>query len=130
MIDTNILLSVAMFRSQKLNNMIERITEKHTLVICSYVIDEFYRVVKQKKPEMLGVTDNFLSKLSFEHVLSPKIIEGDRLFTIRDEEDYIILYTAIIENVDILVTGDKDFYEVDIERPEVLSPAGFLEKYE
>jgi predicted nucleic acid-binding protein len=31
--------------------------------------------------------------------------------------------------IDILVTGDKDFYDVDIERPKILSPADFLEKY-
>lgn len=30
------------------------------------------------------------------------------LFNIRDIKDYPVLYTAIIENVDILITGDKD----------------------
>jgi len=28
-----------------------------------------------------------------------------------------------------LKDGDKDFYEVDIERPKILSPADFLAKY-
>ena len=40
-----------------------------------------------------------------------------------------ILYTAIIENVDILITGDKDFKDVKIERPEILTCTEFLEKY-
>jgi predicted nucleic acid-binding protein len=31
--------------------------------------------------------------------------------------------------VDVLITGDADFAAVEIERPEILTPAGFLEKY-
>ena len=127
MIDTNILFSAAVFHSQKINDMIEKIIEEHTLIICSYVVDELYRVVRRKKPNLVGAIDLFLSKLSFEHVFSPKTIEGDKLFAIRDEDDYIILHTAIIEDVDLFITGDTDFYEVVIERPEILSPAEFLE---
>ena len=29
----------------------------------------------------------------------------EKLFEIRDDNDYIILYTAIIEDIDILITG-------------------------
>ena len=35
----------------------------------------------------------------------------------------------IIEDVDVLVTGDKDFSDVEIEKPEILTPAQFLKKY-
>lgn len=48
------------------------------------------------------------------------------LFQIRDESDYPILYTAILEDVDILITGDKDFLDIEIERPEILTPAQFF----
>ena len=37
------------------------------------------------------------------------------------------MVTAILEDVDILITGDAD---VDIEQPEILTPSGFLKKYE
>ena len=53
----------------------------------------------------------------------------ENLFTIRDINDYPILYTAIIDNVDILITGDKDFLNIDIEKPEILTPTDFLIKY-
>jgi predicted nucleic acid-binding protein len=53
----------------------------------------------------------------------------EKLFEIRDDNDYIILHTAIIEDIDILITGDKDFAAVDIERPEILSPSEYLAKY-
>jgi predicted nucleic acid-binding protein len=43
--------------------------------------------------------------------------------------DYPVLYSAIVEDVDILITGDKDFSDVDVEKPEILTPQKFLEKY-
>jgi predicted nucleic acid-binding protein len=41
MIDTNILLSALVFGSAKMASLLEEVTEIHTLVICSFVIDEF-----------------------------------------------------------------------------------------
>lgn len=52
-----------------------------------------------------------------------------KLFNIRDENDYIILHTAIVENVDVFITGDKDFYDVNVDNPEIMSTTEFLEKY-
>ncbi len=51
------------------------------------------------------------------------------LFDIRDAKDYPVLYTAIQEDVDILITGDKDFASVNVERPEILTPAQFMAQY-
>lgn len=34
-----------------------------------------------------------------------------------------------IENIDILITGDKDFLDVDIEVPKIFTPVDFVEKY-
>lgn len=42
--------------------------------------------------------------MSFEYVYTPDEIEKE-LFEIRDVKDYPVLYTAIIENIDILITG-------------------------
>ncbi len=47
----------------------------------------------------------------------------------RDIKDSPILVTAIIENVDIFITGDKDFHVLDIEQPEIMTMMDFLEKY-
>ena len=44
-------------------------------------------------------------------------------------KDYPVLYTAIIEDVDILVTGDKDFSDIEIEKPEIMSPTQFIERF-
>ena len=129
MVDTNILFSAIVFRSQKINSVFEKITADHTLVICSYVVDELYKVVNRKRPDLQDAIVGFLSKLSFEYVFSPETQGGEKLFFIRDDGDYAILHTAIVEDVDVFVTGDKDFYAVEIERPEILSPTDFLTKY-
>ena len=56
-------------------------------------------------------------------------VAGNPLFEIRDDKDYMVLYTAILADVDILITGDKDFKDIKIERPEILTPKKFFEKY-
>lgn len=51
-----------------------------------------------------------------------------KFFDIRDINDHPVLYTAIIENIDIFITGDKDFLDVEIEMPEIMTPREFLER--
>lgn len=53
----------------------------------------------------------------------------DRFPVIRDIYDFPILATAILEDVDILITGDKDFRDTEIEKPEILTPSEFLGRY-
>jgi predicted nucleic acid-binding protein len=48
---------------------------------------------------------------------------------IRDKKDYPILASAIIADVDVFITGDKDFGGLDLERPEIMSISDFEEKY-
>lgn len=129
MLDTNVLIFALVFRGEHLTRVIQKVVEQDTLVLCSYVIDEINIVVERKFPKHKSTMDKFLSRLSFELVYSPKEIEGAKLFEIRDDNDYIILHTAIIEDIDILITGDKDFAAVDIERPEILTPSEYLAKY-
>ena len=129
MLDSNVLLSAIVFKSKKLADMIDKVSEEYTLVLCSYVIDEVYRVTRRKVPRLVGSIDRFLSRLSFEFVYSPKTVVGEKLFEIRDEDDYPVLYSAITADVDILITGDGDFSEVEITRPEIMTPAEFIEEY-
>ena len=51
------------------------------------------------------------------------------LFQIRDINDYPVLYSAIISNVDILITGDLDFKDVEIEHPEIMTPREYIQHY-
>jgi putative PIN family toxin of toxin-antitoxin system len=129
MLDTNILVSAIVFRSKHMNGIIRLLSEKHSLVLCSYVVNELHEVINDKFPDRVGDVSKFLSELPFEFVYTPQELPKHELFEIRDEDDEKVLYSAIIADVDILVTGDKDFYGVEIERPEILSPMVFLEKH-
>lgn len=127
MLDTNVLISMMVFKS--FNAVIDKITQKHSIVLCSYVIDELHEVIERKFPNKQKDIEKFLMKLPFELVYTPKMIEEHDLFKIRDVDDEKVLYSAIIADVDILLTGDKDFSDIEIEKPEILTPSAFLEKY-
>ena len=51
------------------------------------------------------------------------------LYTFRYDNDTPVIVSAIVSDVDILITGDKDFAELSIERPEILIPSEFLNRY-
>ena len=128
MLDTNVIISMVLFPNIKFSRMFDVITNKHTLVLSSFVVEELMEVADRKFPKKKSAINLFLTKISFEYVYTPKVMKGG-LFDIRDLKDYPVLYTAIAENVDILVTGDKDFLEIDIKKPDILTPAQFCEKY-
>ena len=128
MLDTNVLLSVLLFPSERMNRMMRCIFEDHRLVLSSFVVEELGIVVKRKFPTKMGAIDQLLSSMGYEFVYTPQILD-EGLFEIRDPKDYPVLYTAIAEDVDVLITGDKDFADVGIERPEILTPAAFISKY-
>ena len=128
MLDTNILVSAFVFKSKKMNNLIEYLSKSHEIVICSYVVDELKELVISKFNVELKELDKFLNDFPFDLVYSPTTVEN-KLFEIRDIDDYIILHTAIIEDVDVLITGDKDFFDIDIDKPEIMTTTDFLEKY-
>jgi predicted nucleic acid-binding protein len=108
--------------------MIKIITEKHRLVLSSFVIEELSGVMERKFPGKKEAIDQFLSEFPYEMVYTPKEM-AQGLFQIRDKKDYPVLYTAIIADVDVFISGDKDFFDIDIEKPEILTPAQFLAKY-
>lgn len=129
MLDTNVLLSAVIFRSQTLWKMMEQITVSHQLVLSSYVIDECYEVVKRKKPALVPALDRFFEGLAFEMIHTPETLPEHGWFTIRDTDDEKVLYSAISADVDILITGDKDFSVIEIEKPEIITPKQFVQKY-
>lgn len=128
MLDTNVLLSALLFPSERMNRMMQFIFEKHRLVLSSFVVEELTYVVKRKFPGKLKAVDSLLTAMSFELAYTPQELEPG-LFDIRDAKDYPVLYTAIHEDVDVLITGDKDFSDVDVERPDILTPAQFIDRY-
>jgi len=128
MLDTNVLISAIIFPNERMNSLIYKAALDHQLVLSSYIIDELLDVVKRKFPAKAKDADLFLARLPYELVYSPRELNND-FFSIRDGDDYPILYSAIIEGVDLFVTGDDDFENVEIDKPEIITPSEFLDKY-
>lgn len=128
MVDTNVLISLLVFSSKKMNQMMECIFTEHQLVLSSYIVEELKDVVRRKFPNKVGIVDTLLTKMNYEYVYTPDIWDETQ-FDIRDMKDYPVLYTAILEDVDILVTGDSDFSDVGVDKPEILTPTEFVERY-
>ena len=128
MLDTNILVSAFVFKIKKMNELIYKLSTEHEIVICSYTIEELKELIDTKFKVTQKDLDEFLKDFPFILVYSPTTV-GNKLFEIRDKDDYIILHTAIIEDVDVFITGDKDFNDIDIDKTEIMNATEFLEKY-
>ena len=128
MLDTNVLISAILFPGDKINNMMNYIFLRHQLVLSSYVVEELKSVVRRKFPKKEPVIEKLLLMMSYEYVYTPEEFDTE-LFHIRDMKDYPVLYTAIIEDIDILITGDKDFSDIEIDKPEIMTPGEFIEEF-
>lgn len=128
MLDTNVLISLLLFPNPRMNAMIELIFTEHELVLSSFVVSELKDVVQRKFPTKVKAVDRLLLKMSYDLVYTPEEMD-ETMFRIRDAKDYPVLYTAIIEDVDVLITGDKDFTDIEIEKPAIMTPADFMAKY-
>ena len=129
MVDTNVLISAAVLSSQYLLSVLDELAENHTVVLSTYVIDELKRVTQEKFPSKNEVVERFLIELPYELVYTPEKIDPTHYPNIRDEKDLPVLVSAIRDDVDVLLSGDKDFAPLDMERPEVLTAKAFLDKY-
>jgi putative PIN family toxin of toxin-antitoxin system len=128
MLDTNVLISAIIFPNERMDSLIYKAALDHQLVLSSYIIDELLDVTMRKFPKKIKDVDLFLTRLPYELVYTPRE-QNHEFFNIRDMNDYPVLYSAIIEDVDLFVTGDDDFDGVEIEKPEIITPSEFLEKY-
>jgi putative PIN family toxin of toxin-antitoxin system len=129
MIDTNVLISAALFPNSQISLLINKVTVTHELILCSYIIDELHEIFHRKFKDRIYLLDKFLYKLAYELIYTPTDIKSAEYPEIRDKEDLPILVSALLSDVDILITGDKDFFDVDMDKPEILTPREYLEKY-
>lgn len=123
MIDTNILISAALFPNGKVSQALFKVLSfPYKPVLCDYIIDEFHRKFEEKFPKHKKDFESFISSLqnSVEIVQTPKS-ENSEENKIRDVKDRPILRAAIAANVDYLLTGDKDFLESNVSSPKIIS---------
>ena len=129
MLDTNILISIIFFPSGVTREFTGRGGLGNRIVLCDYVIEELRLVVDRKFPGRKKILEQFFYELPFELVYTPKDLNLEDFPAVRDSKDTPILATAILENIDILVTGDKDLRVVETEYPEIMTMSEFIERY-
>ena len=129
MLDTNILISTIVFKGEKLSRTLDYICHNHRLVLSTFVLDELEYIILKKFNNKLVDYYKFITTISYEIEYTPKTQVCLNEIKIRDENDIPVLYSAITSNVDILITGDKDFEEIDIEKPVIMNANQFYEEY-
>lgn len=126
MLDTNILVSVIFFPSHMTTAFIKSICENHTVILCDYVLEELRLVTVRKFPDKIKKLNQFFHEFPFEFLYVPREWKNGAVPEIRDMKDSPILAAATMENVDVFVTGDKDFTSLDIEYPKILTMTEFM----
>ena len=127
MIDTNILISAVLNMNSTPGRAYLEACMNHEAIVCKQNIQETYRTFNRKFPRQLEALEKFMAFSVFYLTVVPvpeTSIDDENL--IRDVDDRAILRAAIAENVDILLTGDKDFLESGITQPKIMTAAEFL----
>lgn len=123
LIDTNVLFSALVFPNSKPAKALLYIADNHNIVLCEQNLREIREVLQRKAPKYLPAAETLLTELSYE--LIPSMYQIEKIM--RDETDQPILNAAILHDVDIILTGDKDFLALEIDRPICMTAAQFLE---
>lgn len=123
MVDTNILISALVFGGKVRHILHLLFNLKHDIYVSEYVENEFKRILYEKWSDRAEKIYSKYKRMNFIRCPSTDEI----LETLRDEKDIPVLSDAIFHNVDILLTGDKDFLEADIDTPIIISPTELLE---
>lgn len=126
-VDTNVIISAMLFPSGKVARVFSHLLEKHTVVISSYTKEECKEVFERKFPEKLKQLEIFFDGINFEEFATPNKIDENKYPKIRDVKDLPVLASAILSDSDILLTGDKDFEDLKIDKPLIFSPTRYFE---
>lgn len=100
------------------------VLDEHRLVLADWIIYELHEVVGRKRPDLLAALDTFLEGIDYQ-LASP----GDPAVPISDPDDQPILDAAVASAVDVILTGDKAFLSLVLDRPRILTARDFLDSY-
>ena len=120
---TNIFISALLYPKSKPSLALLHTARHHELILTDFNIAELRNVVIKKFPEKQADIDVLLAELAFEMVPAPK--SPQKLIT--DPKDAPILNAAILADVEIIISGDKHFLNLSMNRPRTLTPAEYLD---
>ena len=129
-VDTNIVMSALLFPNGKTAKVFSHLLRKHTVIISSYTREECKEVFEKKFPTKMKQLEIFFNGINFEEFATPDKIDRQKYPSMRDVKDLPILASAILSDSDILLTGDKDFADVKIDKPLIFTPTRYFELIE
>jgi uncharacterized protein len=125
MVDTNVVISALLKQGSVPDIVLNDVCENHDLILCDQIISESYAVARRRFPNRIDVLKSLFAKLRYELVSAPSTSQ----IRINDIKDQPILNAAMTHNVDILITGDRHFLELDPEMLQIITPSEYKEKY-
>ena len=126
MLDTNVLISALMFGGQAGRLLGMLFESEYELYVSEYVDQEFKAKLEQKWSGKAQKVYDLYHQLNINFCESTTEVLGE----LRDAKDVPVLSDARYHNVDLILSGDKDFLEAGLDYPLVFSPAMMLEYLE
>ena len=113
-VDTGIIMAVIAYRSKSLVPVFDKAKRKDDLVISNIILMQCVRQADKRKCTL--TREEIVQKVT---ELCPNVVEIDVLpleelrkhYSMRDDSDLEILYTADVLDADIVITGDNDFFD-------------------
>lgn len=126
-VDTNILIQASLTDGLP-RQVLMYLNENCELVLSESVQHEYDDVIKRNYIINKYKPIDIRTIIDYKIVKTLELINKD-LFHIRDEKDYIVLYTLINSEVNLFITNDKDFEDINIEKPRIVTSKQFYEEF-
>lgn len=119
MLDTNVLISAFVFGG-KAGRLLQKLFDsEHELYVSDYVDQELKAKLQMKWPDKAQRVYELYHQMAINFCEST----NDKLGELRDTKDVPVLSDAIYHKMDLILIGDKDFLEANLEHPLVFSPS-------
>lgn len=126
-IDTNVLIFASISKSEYIDCIFQYINSNCNVLLSDYIIEEYERVINSNKLVKYNCSD-ILNDLSYKRIRSIKH-KDKKFIKIRDNNDYQVICDAIESGADILLTNDKDFNDIVVDKPRVVNLKQFYEEF-
>lgn len=124
--DSNILVSVILNPDSKPSSALFKAINFYEAYVCQATVEELHETFKKKFSEKIDDLNEFEKFiLPLMKILPVPDEEIDLEKKIRDVDDRLILRSAVVAEIDIIISGDRDFLESGVKDPAILTPGQF-----
>ncbi len=125
LVDSNVIISALLWPNSNPAKALMIVLQKHELYLCDQILNELNEVINRKAPHLLAALTTFLNDLDF--VKASEVDSDCRIMS--DKKDQPILNASIAAEVDVIITGDKHFLKLKVDKPIIVNPSCFLQQY-